>query len=488
MEGPQNIFVQRPWPKRELGDSPLRGRRVLVVSREVERARAIAAELSRGGASAQTTVGGDALVAILGRSSWEVVVGDTATMEPADYAAVRGVEPRPSLLLLGELEAAECGEEWVRDGIFAVLAKPVRPEQVLVSVGRALEARALEDENRRLRDSLGERYALGKVMTRDPAMRAALKIVESVADTRATVLLSGESGTGKSMLAHTIHRMSSRSKGPFIVVNCGSLPETLLESELFGHVRGAFTGAVKDKPGRFEQADGGTIFLDEIDSASLDLQVKLLRVLQDRTFERVGDERTRVVDVRIITASNADLGAEIAAGRFREDLYYRIYVVSIHLPRLRDRPRDIALLAEHFRERFAAEYAKPVERLDPDCLSALVGFPWPGNVRQLENAIERSVLMSNGTVLRREDLGEELRHSAEDRAPRGTLNLGLENLSSLPPLKEALEGPERQIIHRALELNGGNRQATARMLQVNRTTLFNKMRKYGLMDLTFEAR
>ena len=260
-------------------------------------------------------------------------------------------------------------------------------------------------------------------------------------------------------------------------------------------MRGAFTGAVRDKVGRVEQADGGTLFLDEINSASLDLQIKLLRVIQDRSFEAVGDGTTRQVDVRVIAASNADLEQEIAAGRFREDLYYRLHVVCLFLPPLRERPSDLALLVEHFLQRYREEYGKPITRVHPDCLAIFASHPWPGNVRQLENAIERAVLLCKGEELLPEHLGSELLErdgpgagalpaTAQDGTEH-SLAQGLLNLSRLPSLKRALEGPERMIIARALELCEGSRQRAAEMLEINRTTLFNKMKKYGLMDLTF---
>jgi DNA-binding NtrC family response regulator len=338
------------------------------------------------------------------------------------------------------------------------------------------------------------------------------------------VLIGGESGTGKSMLARTLHQCSSRSSAPFVVVNCGALPESLLESELFGHAKGSFTGAVSDKIGKFEAADGGTIFLDEIACASLELQVKLLRVLQDRVFERVGDHTTRKTDARVIAASNRDLRDEVREGRFREDLYYRIKVVSLEMPPLRDRPGDVPMLAEHFLRKFAAEYGRPVKSLTPDCLAALTAHSWPGNVRELEHCLERAVLLSSSSALTAENLSPDLREhlpatppdnpdsgsrveahggepsttagSPEAQAELQAIPGALDGLESPPsaeagdepggvrPLREALEGPERLLIQRALELCGGNRNRTASLLEINRSTLFNKMKKYNLMEFS----
>ena len=477
-------LAPRPWPHRGAGDSPLRGRSVLVVEPDGANAARLADLLAAEGADVCQTDGRD----LAGRvdEAWEIAL--VAPQVPGTAALVGG----PLLLSL----APRPGEplELPPEQVFAYLARDADAPALRHALGRALEQRGLADENAVLRRRLVERYAFGRIVTRDPAMQSVLATVESVADTHATVLLLGESGTGKTLLARAIHHRSERADAPFVVVNCGALPPTLLESELFGHVRGAFSGAVRDRMGRFAQADEGTLLLDEINSASPDLQVKLLRVLQDRTFERVGDGAPQRVDVRVVAASNSDLQAEVAAGRFREDLYWRIDVVAVELPPLRERPGDLPLLAEHFLRRFAAEYGKGVARIHPDALSVLAACAWPGNVRQLANALERAVLMAKGEVLLPADLAPELQEEAVLAGALGSagggggLLQGLENLTRLPPLRQALEGPERQIILRALELCGGSRRDTARMLAINRTTLFNKMRKYDLLDLTFEPR
>jgi len=352
-----------------------------------------------------------------------------------------------------------------------------------MALRRALARRQLEAENRRLRSEVRERFELGNLVTRDQRMQAIFQTIDTVADSRASLLIQGESGTGKTVLARAVHERSGRKDAPFVVVNCGALPATLLESELFGYVRGAFTGAVRDRTGKFEAADGGTIFLDEISTASLDLQVKLLRVIEEGRLERVGDTKTREVDVRLIAASNRDLPEEVAAKRFREDLFYRINVVSVRIPPLRERTEDVPLLAERFLSRMAAEHERDVRGIAPDAMSALCAHDWPGNVRELENTIERAVLLTRGERLRRADLWPaepgvafpEEDASTDREAPWGELPLG--------PLREVLAVPERWIILRALRHHGGNRQETARTLGINRTTLFNKMRKYQLLDL-----
>ncbi|MFY9345332.1 MAG: sigma-54 dependent transcriptional regulator, partial [Planctomycetota bacterium] len=306
----------------------------------------------------------------------------------------RAVHPDTAVVLLSAFGSVQDAVTAIQQGAADFLGKPFASDQVLVAVDKALEKAALQKENSALRVALDDRLRLDNVVGDDPRMQAIFKTVKAVADTRTTVLITGESGTGKTLLARALHALSTRKAGPFVEVNCGALPESLLESELFGHVKGAFTGAVRDKIGKFEAAAGGTIFLDEIGTSSPAFQVKLLRVLQDRVVERVGDTRTIPVDVRVVLATNKDLEQAVARGEFREDLYYRIQVVSIEMPPLRARPDDIGALAEHFLRRFASEHQRPAVRFSAGALERLQQAPWPGNVRQLENVIERAVVLS----------------------------------------------------------------------------------------------
>ncbi|MBC7784887.1 MAG: sigma-54-dependent Fis family transcriptional regulator, partial [Burkholderiales bacterium] len=320
---------------------------------------------------------------------------------------------------------------------------------------------------------------LDNIVGRDHRMQRVYDLVDAVADNRTTVLIVGESGTGKSMLARAIHRRSSRRNKPFVEISCGALPESLLETELFGHVKGSFTGAVADKPGRFLTADTGTIFLDEINSAPLSMQVKLLRVLQERCFEPVGATETKSVDVRTILASNVDLQTLVASGQFRQDLYYRINVVTIQLPPLRTRNGDVPMLAEHFMRQFSQEAGRKVIGFSDETMQQLIRYPWPGNVRELENVVERAVVLCRRPKIEIDDLPDALRGA--DMLPAPTSNTRSELLNESPmPLEKALETPERLIIEAALKRNNWNRQATAAELDINRTTLYKKMRKHGL--------
>lgn len=397
----------------------------------------------------------------------------------------------------GKLHAAV---EAIRLGAADYLTKPVVDEELLTAVQRAEQQHALLAENANLRSQLTERYGLDSMVGRDHKMQKIYDLVEAVAESRSTILITGESGTGKSIIAKAIHARSPRTSAPFITFACGAIPETLLESELFGHVKGAFTGADQDKPGKVLAAEGGTLFIDEINSATANLQVKLLRVLQEKAFEPVGATRTREVDVRFLLATNQPLEDLVAEGRFREDLFYRINVVNIHLPPLRERSGDVALLAEHFLEKYCQEMNR-TRRLSDATVEALSRYDWPGNVRELENAMERAVLLSRTATVEPDDLPATITGNDPRRRLNGNgLGTGHDassqsqgaDASMIPalnggwtptPLVEALFEPERQILLAALQANGWNRQETSRQLNINRTTLYKKIKQFGLEDL-----
>ena len=396
--------------------------------------------------------------------------------KPADLLRdLRRRHPQLGIVVLTGYGTIEHAVAATRLGATEYLTKPINDDEIRRVVDKAVRQQALVAENSALKSQLDTRFGLSNIVGRDSRMQRVYDLVDAVADGRTTVLILGESGTGKSMLARAIHRRSGRRNKAFVEIACGSLPETLLESELFGHVKGGFTGAVADKPGRFLAADGGTIFLDEINSAPPSMQVKLLRVLQEKCFEPVGSDTTRSVDVRAILASNGDLAKMVAAGQFRQDLYYRINVVTIELPPLRARPGDIPLLAEHFARHFATELGRRVVGFDESAMQRLLDHTWPGNVRELENAIERAVVLCRRPKIEEADLPDTVRGVAP-RIASMTDDFATDPM----PLERAMELPERRIIEAALRRNNYNRQNTAAELAINRTTLYKKMRKHGL--------
>ena len=427
------------------------------------------------GYQVETAASFEAASSLLGASEFQAVITDVAMPEVGGFELlklVRNQYPDTAVIMITAYGTIQDAVEAIRRGAFDYLTKPIIDDEIRVVVERALAARSLREENRALKRQLGERWSLGNIIGHDYKMLHVFDLVEAVAEAPTTILITGESGTGKSMIARAIHQRSGRRAGPFVEVACGALPETLLESELFGHVRGAFTGAIGDKAGKFKQADRGTIFLDEVSTATPALQVKLLRVLQDFEFEPVGGARTERVDVRCILATNQDLASQVRQGRFREDLYYRINVVSIHLPPLRERLGDIPLLAEHFLVRHCERAGRQVLGFADEAMRLMQMYSWPGNVRQLENVVERAVVLSKNHRVAPEDLPEEVARAGEPAAGDGGLR----------PLKEALERPEQEIILRALRACHGSRQATAQALGINRTTLYKKMKRYGIEE------
>ncbi|MBL9000214.1 MAG: sigma-54-dependent Fis family transcriptional regulator [Phycisphaerae bacterium] len=353
------------------------------------------------------------------------------------------------------------------------LVKPVVDEELRQAVARAVARHTLLRENRTLRRRVGE--GIPGLIGDDPRMARIHDVVRAVAPSRTTVLMTGESGTGKSLVARAIHELSPRRSAPFVELSCGSIPETLLESELFGHVKGAFTGAHADKEGRFLAAHGGTLFLDEINSASPGMQLKLLRVLQERRFEPVGSSRTLEVDVRILLATNQPLEQLVASGQFRQDLYYRINVVQVALPPLRDRAADIPSLAAHFLDKHAGELARELVGFTPEALAAICAYPYPGNIRELANIIERAAVLAKGQRIGIDDLPDSV------RCPTHVTAVPVQGADWVPmSLEEALRDPERRIITAALTANHWNRQKTAEQLDINRTTLYKKMRTLGI--------
>jgi DNA-binding NtrC family response regulator len=383
----------------------------------------------------------------------------------------------------GKIESAV---EAIKLGAADYLTKPVVDDELRLAVNKALRQHALIAENQTLRSQLTQRFGIENIVGSDHRMQKVYDLIEAVAESKTTVMIEGESGTGKSMVARAIHTRSDRRAGPFVTFACGSIPETLLESELFGHSKGAFTGADHDKGGKILAADGGTLFIDEINSATPALQLKLLRVLQEKQFEPVGSAQTVHVDVRFVLATNQPLRPLVDSGTFREDLYYRINVVNIALPPLRQRGSDVPLLAEHFLAKYGKEMKRTFTGFTDEALTALRRYPWPGNVRELENAVERAVVLSRRPVIELSDLPETVRGETPGSSPGSnggngsTAATGVMEPWTPMPLEQALRDPEKRILLTALEANQWNRQETARQLDINRTTLYKKIKLYGL--------
>ncbi len=356
----------------------------------------------------------------------------------------------------------------IKMGAFDFIEKPLSLEKTVHVVRNALRQRDLENENRVLRARVDRQQTM---VGDSPAMQQLRQQVEMAAPTNGRVLILGENGTGKELVARTIHHSSRRKNGPFVEVNCAAIPEELIESELFGHVRGAFTGAVSDKPGRFEQANGGTIFLDEIADMSLKTQAKVLRVLQEQVMERVGGTQRIRVDVRVLAATNKDLPAEIKAGRFREDLYFRLNVIPIFVPPLRSRPQDIPLLADHFMAVVSAEYGRRPKRLTPEASARLQQYGWPGNVRELRNVVERVIIMGSGDTITAQDLAFLGRDGMPEARPV---------IDGAVPLATARDQFEKDYILQTLAAQQGNMSRTAEVLGVERSNLYKKLRAFGI--------
>ena len=384
--------------------------------------------------------------------------------------AARAKAPDIHIIMMTAFGTVEDAVDAMKKGAYDYIQKGTDPSEIEIVVDRALRFQQSERENRRLRSELQDRYSFGNMIGKAHNMEQVFDLIETVADSRATVLVTGESGTGKELVARALHYNSARHSGPFIRLNCAALPKDLMESELFGHEKGAFTGAIKQTRGRFEMADGGTLLLDEISEIDPSLQAKLLRVLQEREFERIGSTQTIKVDVRIVATTNRDLQKEVDEGNFREDLFYRLNVIEMALPSLRERKEDIPALISSFIERFNQENGKAIEAVGDDSLELLSQYNWPGNVRELENYIERSVVVARGPVLEPGDFPAKLTSGPASRQDQG-LQVGM-----------TVHEIERQLIMKTLEACRGNRTEAAAMLGISTRTLRNKLHEYGAMD------
>ncbi len=441
--------------------------KILVVDDEATVREAMSEWLREAGHQVFTAENGHQALDLIKREGVEIVLADMVMpgMDGLELLRkIKEISPHIGVLIITAYGSIPAAITAIKEGAWDFIEKPFCPERVESVIQNLAEHQRLLKENISLRQRLKERYRFEDIIAKSHKMQQILEMVQTVAQSNATVLITGESGTGKELIARAIHNLSPRREKPFVAVSCAALPETLLESELFGHEKGAFTGAIAQRKGRFELAHQGTLFLDEIGEISANIQVHLLRVLEDKEFTRVGGTQPIKVDVRLISATNKNLEEAVARGEFRDDLYYRLNVVAIRLPPLRERREDIPLLAQHFLEKFAQENQKMGLEFSPDALDFLLKYEWPGNVRELENAIERAVVLAQNSLITAADLSPQGYHS-----PAKTSSS-----------RESLEDLEKRHILNVLLETGGNCSQAAKILGITRTTLYNKIKRYGL--------
>jgi DNA-binding NtrC family response regulator len=453
---------------------------LLLVEDEGPLREAIAERLTDVGFEVEQTGSGEQALDRLAEFAFDIVITDLR-LPGLDGSRVleAAVERYPDIIgiVVTGYGTVKDAVEAIKRGATDFITKPFQFDELLHVLNSALEQRRLKSENAYLRSQLEERYRFEGIVGRSRGMRNMFQLLETVAATSSTILITGETGTGKELVARAIHHNSPRRAQRFVAINCSAIPETLLEAELFGHVRGAFTGAVVTRAGKLEQAHKGTLFLDEVATMSPGLQMKLLRVLQEREFERVGDSHTMKVDVRVIAATNADPARLVAEGKFRQDLYYRLNVIPIHLPPLRERKEDIPLLVHHFLDRLCREMTppRPTMTMSQQAMRRLMAYGWPGNVRQLENVLERAVTLSAGrTQLEVADLSPEVQQAEEAPPVRG-FHVPDEGID----FQAFIRNVERELIQHSLEKTGGNKGRAARLLKLKRTTLVEKMKRLG---------
>jgi DNA-binding NtrC family response regulator len=447
--------------------------RILIVEDDREMARFLDQLLRDEGYAVEIAYDGPGALEMVGQCRFDLIISDLMMPRMKGTELIRQLKENESevpVLVITAFGTIENAVEAMKAGALHYITKPFRTDEFLLHVQRALENYRLHDELDRLRTQVRGRYQFENLVGQSEKMQKVFDVVARVSDLSANVLILGESGTGKEMIARAIHVHGPRAQGPFIPLNCAAIPETLLESELFGYVRGAFTDARRDRPGLFQEAEGGVLFLDEISEISPALQAKLLRVIEDKEVRPLGSNKAVKVDVRLLSATNRDLEQLVQEGVFRQDLYYRLNVIRLELPPLRDRPEDIPLLADHFLNKFAKTSKRAVSGIRKDALAALMRYPWPGNVRELEHAIERAVLLGNQPMIGPEDLPGSC---VSVDSPSGPLTAALARAYTLRDL-------EREYIQRVLEDTNGNKTEAAKILGVDRTTLYRKLEDYKI--------
>jgi DNA-binding NtrC family response regulator len=450
-------------------------RSILVVEDEAKLRRLVELQLADEGFQVQSTPDAESALQILNKESFDLLLTDFRLpgMNGLDFLqAAKRIDAQMPVVIMTAYGSVESAVDAMKAGASDYVLKPFSLAELVLVIRKELDTNRLREENRSLREALGRRYEYANIVANSEKMQAVLALVERVAPSNVTVLIGGESGVGKDLIARAIHEHSQRASGPFIKINSTAIPETLLESELFGYEKGAFSGATASKPGKFELADRGTLFLDEIGDVPASIQVKLLRVLQEREFERLGGTKTHKVDVRLIAATNRDLRAALEEGTFREDLYYRLNVVAIDIPPLRDHKEDIPALVKFFLEKFAKESDVPPKSLTPDAMKLLMDFRWPGNVRELENVIQRAITLSEKTTLDVSDI------QLDSRTPRGNSSAN----SFLLPEGMTLDQWEQETIREALKRANGNKSQAARMLGLSRNALRYRLSQMGVAD------
>ena len=451
----------------------MRNMRILIIDDEESMRHMLSVILKREGCEPVAFADASQALAALSSGDFDFILCDIKMPGMDGFEFLKGMKEKgrgETVIMMSAYASLDTAIECMKLGAYDYISKPFKSDEIILTLKKAEERERLKQENRRLRAEAGAEYGVQNIITKDAGMQETLALIKKVSGYSTTALITGESGTGKELAARAIHYGGPRALQPFVAVNCGAIPKDLLESELFGHVRGAFTGADRNKTGLFQEADQGTIFLDEVGELPLELQVNLLRVLQEKEIRRVGGTKPIKIDARVVAATVRDLRHEIKEGRFREDLFYRLNVIEIKMPPLRERPVDIEPLSLHFIEKYAGKFGKPVKRLSKDARDALQSHAWPGNVRELENAIERAMILEESDTIGKDVL------PIGERPRAGAPFFPLEEIS----IKKAEETLEKELIKKALERTNNNRTRAAELLEISHRALLYKIKSYGL--------
>lgn len=456
--------------------------KILVVDDEESLREFLEIMLKREGYEVTTAADGDQAIKIMMKKNFDLVITDLQMPKVHGMevlAKAKDIDHNVVVIVITAFGSTESAVEAMKLGAYDYMTKPFKIDEIKLIIKKALEKRVLTRENILLKKELGAKYNFSNIIGSAPSMVKIYDMIQRVCETKTNVLITGESGTGKELVAKAIHYNGPLKDKPFVTVNCGAIPENLMESELFGHKKGSFTGAISDKLGLFEVANGGTIFLDEIGELPLQVQVKMLRVLQEKTFKKVGGTEDITVNVRIMAATNKDLSQEVAKGQFREDLFYRLNVIHIHVPPLRDRKEDIPILADHFLDKFNKELGKPIKKISKEALDSLKEYDYPGNVRELENIIERAVSLERGLNILPESLPPVVFHPGAGLARKsahGELSVTMDGIN----LEEIVESLERDLIEQALKKTGGIKKKAAKLLGISFRSMRYRLEKYGM--------